>query len=334
MNINSLIKSTGRFQLRKHTGHTFDDAGNVLKFGKILEQTPLINNFFTDEGRAFLISTGSNQVSMNLSTDGTPPSESGIGAILRTSTTLVSAFTSRSLVPDADGNVWWRKTYIFNFPIDGGFGVETIRQLIASVTGGPLTGGVTNGAVSASLILGPLDVPTEVVVDMATESLDVVWEYTEYFPPEVIGTITATVIDGSGNILSTTNHSYILRPANLNNVSDSNKGWGELLLRTFPSFSASTTTIKLGLGSIGFAGAEPTFTEVLVPSSVDVPLPTVGVSPYVVGVHLLFDDTTSTGLIDCAQFMLGHTEWQVSISPPVVKQSKHLATFNFNLITG
>lgn len=327
------MQSQGRFQLVKHSGHTFDAAGVVVSLGVSVEETALANNYFTIEGAAFCASLGPNQVSMRVSTSGIPPSAGRIGAPIRTSTTLVSAATSRSLVPDDDGRVWWRKTYRFTFPATPGLPTVVIRQASAAVTGGPLAGGVTTGAVSAALLNGPGGDTTSVVVDMATESFDVVWEYTEYFYPEVTGSFTTRTIDGLGSVLASTIHTYLIRPANLNNTADADKGWGSLALRLFPYLSASPATIKLGLGTLGFAGSEPTFSEEISPSSVTLPDPAPGAGQYLVQANLSFDDTTTTELINCAQFVLGHTEWQVSFDPPVAKQARHLASFSFGIVT-
>lgn len=168
---------------------------------------------------------------------------------------------------------------------------------------------------------------------MATESFDIVWEYTEYFYPEVTGSVTVRTVDGSNVLLAETVHTYIIRPANLNNTADADMGWGALADRLFVYMSAADSGIKLGIGTLGFAGSEPTFSEYVNPSSVTLAVPVPGALEYVVRANLSFDDTTSTHEINCAQFVLGHTEWQVSFDPPIIKQQRHLATFSFGIIT-
>lgn len=333
MHIQLPFRSQGRFAVIKHTGHKFNEAGELVELGRELESTPLADNMFTAIGAAFWASVGPNNVSMNISDSGSPPSVSGPGRILRTSSALVSSSTTRSLVPNDDGDVWWQKTYRFSFPSSSGLGTVTIRQAIASVTGGPLTGGVTNGIVSAALLEAPGGGFTEVTVDMATEDLDVVWEYTEYFKPEFAGEFTVRTVDGFGSTISTSTHTYVIRPANLNNTADASKGWGALAARLFPALVFAEANVQLGIGTIGFAGSEITFSESLHPSSVTLPTVSVGASEYVSKAHLSFDDTTSTDEINCAQFMLGHTEWQVAFDPPVIKQSRYLATFSIGLLT-
>lgn len=333
MHASQPVQSVGRFQLVRHTGHTYDAAGAVVALGETLAATPLADNYFTTTGAAFCASLGPNQVSMGVSTNGTPPAPGRIGASVRTSSTLVSASTDRSLVPDSDGRVWWRKTYRFSFPAAPGLPTVRLRQASASVTGGPLALGVTSGVVSAALLNGPGGDPTAITVVMATESFDIVWEYTEYFYPEVTGSVTVRTVDGSNILLAESVHNYIMRPANLNNTADAGKGWGALADRLFVYMSAAPATIKLGLGTLGFTGSQPTFSEYINPSSITLTDPIVGAIEYVVRANLSFDDTTSTHEINCAQFVLGHTEWQVSFDPPIIKQPRHLATFSFGLIT-
>lgn len=332
MHVQFPIKAQGRFGIIKHTGHKYDSDGRLLELGRELESTPLADNYFTKIGSAFWASHGPNNVSVGLSSSGSPPEVSGVGVIFRTSSNLVSSTTTRSLVPDSNGKVWWRKIYRFTFPATAGLPVAIIRQASASVTGGPLAGGVTSGVVSAALLEGPAGGFTEVRLDQAAEPLDVIWDYTEYFNPEISGFVTVKVVDGLGLILGSSVHSYVIRPANLNNTSDSSKGWQALADRLFPSLTVSTGSVQIGLGNIEFTGSQPVFIESLNPSEVNSPDALVGMPEYVIKARLGFDDNTSTNQIDCAQFMLGHTEWQIQFDPPISKQSRHIATFSIGLI--
>lgn len=293
----------------------------------------VVNNVFTREGSAFLAAPGPNYVSVGLSSDSESPDLFGPGSVFRTSSSLTESFVSRALVPDENGLLWWRKSYRFAFPAIPGSGSKTIRQLVAMVDGSVLVGGVSSAPVSAALLKLADGSSTRVVFDQSTEDVEVVWEYTERFLPEYVGTVQVVKRNGLGATLYSGDHSYTLRPANLNNTDSSLKGWGDLAGRLFPSTQVSSAAVKLGTGSLGYAGSEPAFSEWFNPASVTPPVANPAADQFIVSCSLSFDNAVSSRSISCAQFMLGHTEWQVAFDPPIEKTNSQVARIDLSLTT-
>ena len=332
MNIQLPIVAHGRFKLIKHTGHKFDDAGNVIELGRVLEETPFCDNVFTHYGSAFMVGDGTNTLSLSVSNSAAPPTLDGYGptpsgAVTRTSTTLVSSSTNRRADPDENGRVWWRSTYRFAFPIVPGGGIVEFRQAAAVVNSSASintpSGPVSSGPVSIAPLIGPNGEESSVRVNTELEAFDLVWEFTEYVPNEVTGTVVGRTVDGMDVVLASETYTWKVKPANFDNSSDPNQGWLPISGRDFPRTTTATNRVKVGVGEIGFADTQPTFTEFFNPDSVVKGIPVLQVPPVGISVTLGFDSTTTTETIDCAQFMLGHTEWQVSFDPPIQKQARH-----------
>ena len=270
-----------------------------------------------------MLVNAANTLSIAISSSANVPTLNGYGVIApgtitRTSTTLVSSSTNRRNDPDENGNVWWRSTYRFSFPAVPGDVLTTFRQASATVGGNPI---------SIAMLQGPSGAEAAIQVDLAEESFDVVWEFTEYVAAETTGVVAANVRDGSDILLGSTEHYWTMRPANFDNSADNTMGWLPVAGRNLPGMSIATNRVKVGVGTIGFADTEPSFDEYFQPESVSgVPVP-FGVTSRSVTAILSFDNTTTDEIIDCAQFMLGHTEWQVAFDPPIIKKSRH----RFNL---
>lgn len=264
-----------------------------------------------------------NTLSISVSSSTNVPTLNGYGVIApgtitRTSTTLVSSFTNRRNDPDENGNVWWRSTYRFSFPAVPGDVLATFRQASATVGGNPI---------SIAMLQGPSGAEAAIQVDLSEESFDVVWEFTEYVAAEMTGVVAANVRDGSDILLDSTEHYWTLRPANFDNSDNNAMGWMPVSGRDLPGMSIATNRVKVGVGTIGFVDTEPSFAEYFQPESLSGTAVPIGITSRSVSATLGFDSTTTDEVIDCAQFMLGHTEWQVVFDPPIVKKSRH----RFNL---
>lgn len=302
INVNLQIAAQGRFKIIKHTGHTFDANGAVVQFGRVLHETPFSDNVFTNVGRAAYLSGGEVPLTARLGTSSVAPTASSVSmGGVRSTATLVSVATTRRNVVDENGQIHWRTTYRFAFPISGSGTVSYKQAAIWSPA---------FGYISASLLKDQDGSPTLIVLDQAEEGVDLVWEFNEYVPAEQHGSVVAQYTKG-GSVIATTTHNWILRPANFTNVSDPDQGWKAIETAVLPSSPVNAARILAGFGILGFLETQPTFDESFNPDTVG---PFYGVWG--------FEDTPADGF-NIAQFMLGHSEWQMSFDPAIAKTSRH-----------
>lgn len=302
INVNLQLAAQGRFKLIKHTGHVFNEAGELVQLGRVLEETPFSDNVFTNAGRSAYLSGANVPLTARIGTSSTPPTTGGASlGDVRSTTTLVSVATTRRNVVDENGQIYWRTTYRFAFPISGS-GTVTYRQ--AAIWSPAF------GYLSASLLKDQDGTPTKVVLDQAEEAIDLVWEFNEYIPAEQRGSVAATYTKG-GATIDTTTHNWVLRPANFTNVADNTQGWMAIGSAVLPSSPVNPARIQAGSGTIGFLETEPTFVEAFNPEAVGAFYGMWG-----------FEAVPAAGF-SAAQFMLGHMEWQVSFDPPIAKTLRH-----------
>lgn len=314
MNIDLPISARGRFKLIKHTGHKFDDAGNIIEYGRVLEETPFQNNTFTDYGSAFILDRGSHQISVGLA-----------GGVSFTSTTTVETSSTRNTTPDENGLMWWRTTYRFTFAANPALSPKPVRLTSAyvSLTSStyvwvPLGGSfipVYGGTISNCTLENPVE------LNRSNESIDVVWEFTEYVPAEITGTVRGFTFDGSYMASDFIDYNWTIRPANFGNSADSAHGWLPMTGRDFPGYRASS--FKAGVGTIDQATTQPTFSETFTPEDFTIDTATVTVKSNMARTTFGFSATPagSTG-INCIHAVLGHFEWQIQIDPPIAKTDK------------
>lgn len=329
MNINLPIGAKGRFKIIRHTGHKFDSEGSVVEFGRVLDETPFIDNVFTYFGSAALLNPGSNELSVEVSTSATLPTLDGYGpmppgVVARKSTQLVSSSNDRRADPDENGMVWWRATYRFTFPQLPEGQIVEFRQVAALISTSSAINGVTEAPGSIAMLQGPDGSDSSLRLDMGQEAFDVVWEFTEYVLAESSGVVTIRYLDGNNTTLNQSAHTWIVRPANFDNTSNAGMGWRPITGKEFPNTSIGA--IGIGTGTIGFVDTQPLFDESFGPDSAT--RSRLGMTTINVSVSLGFDKTTADEVIDCAQFMLNHSEWQVAFYPPIRKQERHL----FNMV--
>lgn len=338
MKIDLPIRAQGRFKLIKHTGHKFDDQGNVIEYGRVLEETGFSDNVFTYYGSAFILNDGVHELSAYVTTDATPPTIEGSssvppGTFSWSTSTVISSSTTRRTDPDENGFIWWRASYRFSFAPVGSSGAPSRVFRAAGVSLNsttpvmvPIGGGanpVTSGRISQSLLEDQNGSPTTVTVDLVNEPMDLVWEFTEYVRIESKGVVRSHVQgDYSGEDLEM-DHTWTLRPANFGNTSDASKGWMPISGRLFPRFQIAAGQLKMGRGSIGPVSGEIDFDPLYTADSFVYNHPTVGNPSNTVSGKFGFTSTPSGG-VNAAQFMLGHTEWQITFDPPIPKQARHM----------
>jgi len=297
------LSACGRFKLIRHTGHVRNAAGEITQLGEVLEETPLTDNVFTNAGRAAMLGGSAVPLVAKIGTSGAAPTATDVNLGAERSTAdLVSVATTRTNAVDGSGLIHWRTTYRFAFPIAG---TGTVSYKQAAVWSAAF------GYISASLIKTADGSPTAVTLDQDTEAVDLVWEFNEYIPAEKSGTVVVPAVKG-GSVVSTTMHHWILRPANFTNVADTAKGWAAIDTAILPSSPVATGKLTAGSGTIGYLETAPTFTESFHPDTAGSFYGQWG-----------FESTPAAG-VSAAQFMLGHTEWQVSFDPPLPKTAKQL----------
>ena len=315
MNINATITARGRFKLVKHTGHTFDTEGNLVALGEVLEETPFQDNTFTAYGSALMLDRGTHELTVALT-----------GDVYLSSSTIVSTTTTRNTTPD-NGMLWWRTTYRFSLPANPALDPALVRFDRVHVTLMSTT--YVWVPVGGSLIptyggtISTCDLENSVRIDRSSENIDVVWEFTEYVPTEVTGTLVGRTYKGGAVVTDTTNYTWTLRPANFGNSSLSSRGWLPMSGSDFPGMRV--TSIRAGVGTIQAATAEPLFSQSFAPAqnSVD----TATVSTYANTARATFGFTATAedeAGFDCLHFVLGHFEWQVQVTPPIRKKGTHM----------
>lgn len=201
---------------------------------------------------------------------------------------------------------------------------------MAIFTGGPVAGGTTSATGSVAQLIGAAGQEAGVTVNMATEDFDVVWEFTEYVPLLTEGTLVAVVRDGLGNVMGSTSHDYLLRPANIDNIDVDGKGWQVVPGAAFPSLSTDQTAVSIGTGTVANELEQPTFSDEHSAVAVTTPEP-LGSGRNTITAEFGFDETTATETYNCARVLLGHTDWQITFTPPIPKTSHQLFNLLFTL---
>lgn len=338
MNIDLPIQAKGRFKIIRHTGHVFDENGRLVKMGEIVKESPFADNLFTYYGSAFYLNKGDHAVSVSVSSSPVPPTMNGPGVnvsavITRSSSTLIESVTSRSGLPDSEGNLYWRTTYRFTFPQIVGGSVATFRQAAASVQSTepvfvPLGSGaipVTSGPISAAML------ESSFTVDMANEDFDVVWEFTETLNVEKVGIVAIPVVDAFGEIKNISEHAYRIRPANFFNTDNDHAGWNEMTGIEFPKTTTLPWNFQCGVGVIGDYASQPVFSETINVETAEINAPSLGGTSCAVSLAYGLTDTTPSETINCVRLLVDHTDWQIDFNPPISKKARHRFLFNFNI---
>lgn len=319
------IRAQGRFRAVVHTGHEYDEFGNVVKFGDVLRETSFGNNKITLTGfdKAFL-NQGDN-LCMVAGSGNTAPSESDttLAAYLGKTQSFASASTTREVVPDVNGDVWWRVTKRMTFG-PGSLGNVAVNVAEAGiVTNVGLSGTNASTPVTArGLLVDAGGNPTTVSVNNAVEYLDIIWEYTEYVKASVTGTVTLT-IDGVATV-----HNYEVRPYWFDNVGGSYNygGWRDVAGNVWgPNFSPlGNGTYTWSYATNCFTGAITAITGNNLGNGVQADIPIQASGAYTNGsktrsLNCTWLPVNANKNITVVRVNLGHTCWQVSYSPAIAK---------------
>lgn len=313
---------TGRYKLVKHEPHVFDDAGNLVQLGSVIEEGLWCGNAVVPTGLAFMLNDGSKTIS------------SSFGAIIETTTT-------RRIDPDESGRVWWRTRYRFHKPRTGSAEpvLETYTKAsvnITSTTPINLVGGGTtlSDALSQSALIGADGESGSVTVDTSNEDIDLIWEFTEYVPAEETGVVRGWTFKPMVGTFDVVDYAYKIRPANFNNVSDGGKGWGAMTGSNFIRFGTTAAQCKAGLGTLRGVDQAPDFTEsyAALEASAGVgtykPNPD---SPSVGALTMKWDFGAANNGINLLHVVCGHYEYQISFDPPIDKKAIHQLDISMSL---
>jgi hypothetical protein len=342
------IRVRGRFKAVKHTGHKYDDHGNIVEFGKVLEETSFGNNTITKTGFNKMLgatpAVGGGGTSGELvfvaGTGNTAPAESQstLVSYAGKTNTHVSTTTTRNVTPDVNGDVWWRTTYRVTFnPGSLGSGAVNIAEfgVVMGTAIGSVTGSTPIGARGLPVDGG--GDPTTVSLDASTEYLDAIWEYTEWIPASVTGSVNLTI---DGDVIA---HDYEVRPIWFDNTGGSfnNRGWKNasalsgwtfqavLSVGVYDATNSNTVAYEGPLAAITGANPGGTYNASNMPSAMVMAAYTT--DSKLRDVELVWTPAYGNIDIGVVRVHLGHTQWQVSYDPVIEKiDTKQLKlTFRF-----
>ena len=315
------IAACGEYKIIRHTGHIRDAQGTIVRLGRTLEESPWVDNEITNYGGAFYVNSGVNTLQAAVLL--------GPKAIMMLGE-LVAVSTTRRNDPDQNGNVTWQTTWRFT---STSVGTGIVRLSAASIIVssdvpiwvpiGASANPVNSGWISTADLGSAFD------LNRANEHIDVVWRFTEVVKAEVRGVARVTKIARGGVLDSNFSVGYTLRPANFGNDADAAKGWKSITGAEFPSASPTAALCRIGIGAIGATPeTEPTFTEVVSAESAGGQMILLGASKSrwggYVPARFSVGPTLPSGYFNVVQFMAGHTEWQLQLDEPVLKDSWQL----------
>lgn len=319
------ITSQGRFRAVVHTGHEYDEFGNITKFGRVLRETPFGNNKITLTGFDRAMRNQGGNLCMVAGSGNIAPSESDtvLVAYLGKTQTFATASSTRSATPDVNGDVWWRCTKRMTFG-PGSMGGGNVNVAEAGIVTNAALDDITSSTqlTARGLLVDGSGNPTTVSVNNAVEYLDIIWEFTEYVKASVTGTVTLT-IDGVNVV-----HNYEVRPYWFDNEGGSYNygGWGGVGSTDWgPNISpVGDFTYMRSYASNCFTGAITAITgdNLGGGTRADIPIQTLG--DYTNGskqrsVAFTWLPLNGNKNITVIRANLGHTSWQVSYDPPIAK---------------
>lgn len=322
MIITAPISACGEYKIIRHTGHTRDAHGAIVRLGRTLEESPWFDNEITNYGGAFYVNSGANTLQ---------------AAVLRgpkasvTFDQLVAVSTTRRNDPDQDGNLTWQTSWRFTSTAVGTGIVRLAAASIAVSSDVPIWVPLGSSAIPVdSGLISTADLESSFEMNLANEHIDVVWRFTEVVKAEVRGLARVTKIARGGVFDSDFHVGYTLRPANFGNDADVAKGWKSITGREFPSAAPTAAQCRVGMGTIGATPeTEPTFTEVVSAASAGGQMIYLGAPRSkkwggYVPARFSVGPTLPSGYFNVIQFMAGHTEWQMQLDEPMLKDSWQL----------
>ena len=321
MIISAPISACGEYKIIRHTGHIRDAQGSIVRLGRTVEETPWFDNEITNYGGAFYVNSGTNLLQAAVLRG--PKASVTLGE-------LVSASTTRRNDPDQHGNVTWQTTWRFTSTSVGTGIVRLSAASISASSSVPIWVPLGSSAIPVySGWVSTADLESSFEMNLANENIDVVWRFTEVVRAEVRGSARVTKIAQGGVLDSNFYVGYTLRPANFGNDADAAKGWKSITGSEFPSAAPTASLCRVGMGAIGATPeTEPTFTEVVSAESAGGQMVYLGAPKSRWGAYVparfSVGPTLPSGYFNVVQFMAGHTEWQLQLDEPVLKDSWQL----------
>lgn len=337
----------GRYKAIVHSGHEYDEAGKIIRFGEVKQETPFGRNLITKLGFDYRLGRtglGSNTL-MVCGPSSTPVTEDDL--VMGDSFGYASQFASSTFTDSnanpANGPLFRKCEHRRTFP-PGALGaapvvVSKAGLVLASSTTPSLANLRTAPLLSGGLLIDHLGNPTGVSV-LPTDYLDIIWQYTEFLTAEVTGEMPFT-IDGVSEP-----RNYTARPLALW-LSSGTRNWAPISSSQYfnfnPSFmvmnqltmSSNGSTLLSGAGLEAITAVGETATTNFMPSAVTFePLvngskklrltvswaPTRGnVTPNVRRAIVSFGSSAN----------LGH--FQVLYDPPIPKNSERQIELTFEL---
>lgn len=307
------IIAKGRFKLLK------------THSGKVVEETPFTKNLIVRTGLIQMLSNNGNaSLSAVVGSGNRLPSlfDTAMESEVVAANAIVTTDVYRDFLPDEFGRLSWRVIHRFRYA-EGVFGAGTV--ILREV-------GVKTSAalISRARLSDAYGNPIQLTLDAATEGVDVVWEFTEYVPALSIASLLATYHQADGAVLSTSTHQITIMPANFTSSGIPPEGWLEVDAGKLTSALFDVAHISIGNGTLGTVIAEPTLVESVPPDSLSVLYPS-GAARAVISMGLGLDVANFISGIDCMSLKFGHTQWQLSIDPPIYKLDTQELALQFSI---
>ena len=332
------VRSTGHIRAVVHTGHEYDKFGNIIREGIILRETKLHRNTITNPGFDRMFNNKFNTICMVAGSGNTAPSPSDttLASYLGKTQTFASASTTRNTTPDINNEVWWRTTKRMTFaPSSLGGGSVNVAEA-GIVTNIGFSSINSSSPVSArGLLVDEFGNPTTVSVDNSIEYLDIIWEYTEWIPASVTGTVELN-IDGTP-----TNFDYEVRPYNFDNTGGSfnSTPWVNASNNNIPGWGpAGNSTYTWSEATNVFAGPLGVITGNPLGNGTRAWIPIMASSAYTNGSKTRSLNCTwlpTVGNVDggigAFRVDLGHSAWQISMDPKIAKINTKQLDMTFTL---
>lgn len=335
--IQQTVQLEGRYKAIKHKGHKFDEDGNFLEFGEVIEETGWGKNIITTVGIDAWMVGGLNMWCVAGAGNSTPSESNTVLASYagKQTTRPITNVVTRQTDPVV-GDLYIRTVQRSTFN-PGNFGASPVNIAEAGMTFGQSSLALVTASTllfSRGLLVDGGGLPTTISV-APDEFLDIVWEFTVYVPYDSTGTVSLT-IDGVP-----TNHTYYVRPHRLDGGAWS---WtANTAGATFMGLAAFTPTI--GTGTTSTSG---TFLSngTLVAPTVSLPTTTLAFrastlvnAAYITGskqrqtngTWTLANGNAAAPGVQLAVVNLGDTQWQVSYNPPIAKTNTKQLNLSFML---
>ena len=239
MIIDAPIAACGEYKIIRHTGHTRDAHGAIVRLGRTLEESPWVDNEITNYGGAFYGNSGINTLT---------------GAVLHgpkeslSFDQLVSVSTARRNDPNQHGNLTWQTTWRFASTAVGSSVVTFTQASMNATSSKPIWVPLESSAIPVNVgTISKADLGSPFDLNLADEHIDVVWRFTEVVKAEVRGLARVTKIARGGALDSDFKVGYTLRPANFDNDVDSTKGWKAVTGLEFPSAEPIAAQCRVGM---------------------------------------------------------------------------------------